>query len=60
MTGQLRNLSAIGVYANMIQQSYQNFQTTNGAPKGLILHFIKFTPLKSVPSLKTIDSMPSI
>jgi len=53
-------MSAIDEYTNMIQQSYYYFQTTNGAPKGLILHFIKFTPLKSVSSLKTIDSTPSI
>jgi len=44
----------------MIQHSYQYFQTTMGAPKGLILHFIKFTQLKSAPSLKIIDLMPSI
>ena len=53
-------LSVIDVYTNMIQQPYHNFQTTNGAPVAQIFHFIKFILLQSVPSLKTIDSMPSI
>jgi len=60
MTLQLRTLSAIDGYTNMIQQAYHNFQTTNGAPIDQILNYLKFTPLKSVPSFITIDSMPSI
>ena len=35
-------------------------QATNGPCKTLIAYFILFTWLKSSPSLKTIDAMPSI
>jgi len=56
----VRKLSAIQVYTNMMQQSYHNFQTTNVVPIGLIHYFVEFIPLKSAPSLKTIDSRPSI
>jgi hypothetical protein len=58
--GQLRALSASDEYIIMLQHFDHYFQTTNGAPKTLILDFIKFTLLKSQPSLKTIDAMPSI
>jgi hypothetical protein len=55
----LRTFSAIDVYTNMIQPSYQYFQPTYRAPKGLILHFIRLATVKPLPSLKTFHSMPS-
>ena len=60
MTGQLRMLAVIDVYTNMIQQPCHNLQTTNGAPKGSIFHFIKFTLLKSLPALEIIELMTPI
>jgi hypothetical protein len=53
-------LSVIDVYTNMIQQPCHDLQTTNEAPKGPIFHFIKFTPLKSVPALEIIELMTPI
>jgi hypothetical protein len=50
-------LAVIDVYTNMIQQPCHNLQTTNGAPKGPIFHFIKFTLLKSLPALEIIELM---
>ncbi len=48
----LSSQKPIDVYTNMIQPAYHNFQTTNGAPIGEMSHFIKFTLLKSVLSIK--------
>ena len=58
--GEVRTISALDAYANMIQESDHYFQATMGARKSQIRHFIKLTTLKSVPSLKTIGSIPSI